>query len=85
MNKKGQTEFFFLFMVGITMFILGFALSSVLITNNSQVRSTLGCSNSSISTDQKVTCGVIDIIAPAIIGIIFGLAGLAFGAKLRGY
>ena len=84
-NKKGQIGFFFLLMIGITMFILAFALSSALVTSNSQARSNMDCNNESISVDQKITCGVVDIIAPWVIGLIVGLGGVAFGAKLTGY
>lgn len=84
MNKQGQTGIFFLFMIFVVVFILGFALASPLITNSNAVRSTLNCSNSSIDTSQKVTCTTIDITAPWIIGVIFGLGGLALGAKLLG-
>lgn len=84
LTKKGQTGIFFLFMVGILMFILGFALASPLITNSNTVRTNLDCSNSSIDVGQKVTCGVVDVVAPWIIGLIFGFAGMAIGAKLIG-
>ena len=84
-NKKGQMGMFFLFMIGVVMFIIGLSLSSVLVSSNNQVRTNMDCSNTTISTDRKVTCGVVDVIAPLVIGTIFGLAGLAFGAKLTGY
>lgn len=85
LNNRGQAMgFFFLLMVGIVMFILGFALASPLVKSSAQAMTNLDCNNSSISTDQKVTCGVVDIIAPWVIGIIFGMGGLVLGSKLIG-
>lgn len=81
-DRHAQTSFFFLFMIGIVLFILAFALASPLMTNSNQVRTNLNCSNSSISTDQKVTCGIVDITTPWLIGLILALGGVAFTAKL---
>ena len=81
LNKKGQS-IFFLFMIAIVLFILGFALAPALVTSSSSVTSTLGCSNQSIEAYQKVHCGVIDIVAPWITGLILGLGGMAFAAKI---
>jgi len=83
LNKRGQTGFFYLIMIGITMFIIGFALANVLVTNNTQVRTNLDCGNESIDTSQQVTCTMVDIVAPWFIGLIFGLGGLALGAKIQ--
>lgn len=84
MNNRGQAGYFYLMMIGIVLFILGFELASALVTNSTNVRTNLDCGNSSISVDQKVTCGVVDIIAPLVTGLIFGLGGIAFGAKIVG-
>lgn len=84
MNKKGQMGFFFLFMIGITLFIVGFSLAPALIKSSDSTRSNLNCSNSSIDPSQKVTCGVVDIIAPWVTGLILGFGGMALGAKLIG-
>lgn len=83
-NNKGQTGVFFLFMIGIVLFILGFSLASPLAISSAQAMGNLNCSNSSISTDTKVLCGVIDITAPFMVGIIMGLAGMVLCAKLIG-
>jgi len=82
--KKGQTGFFFLFMVGVTLFAIGFNLISALVKNNNQVMDNLGCNNSSIDTSKKITCTTIDLIAPWVGGLIFGLAGMVLISKLTG-
>lgn len=84
LNKKAQTGLFFLLMIGIVMFILAFALASPLIDTSNSARENLNCSNLSIQTYQKVTCGVVDIVSPWMIGLILGLGGMALGAKLVG-
>jgi hypothetical protein len=81
LNKRGQ-GIFFLFMISIVMFILGFSLTPVLVTNASSVMSNMNCSNASITTDFKVTCQVIDLSSALVGGIIFALGGLALGAKI---
>lgn len=70
-------------MIGIVIFILAFALSSALIKNSSQVRDNMDCGNSSISTDRKVTCTVVDTIAPFVVGLIFGIGGIALTSRLE--
>lgn len=81
-NKKAQTGIFYLLMIGVIMFIIGFELTHVFVTNNQQVRDNMDCNNDSIETYQKVTCGVVDIIAPFVVGLIFGLGGIVFGARI---
>lgn len=81
MNKKGQ-GFFFLLMIGVVMFILGFALAKPLISTSSDVRTNMNCSNTSLSTDQKVNCGVVDIISPWFVGLVLGLGGMVITSKL---
>lgn len=83
-SKKGQTGFFFLFMIGVTMFILGFALATPLVTTSNEVRANMDCGNQSIDISKKVTCGVLDIIAPWFVGVVLALAGMAIGAKIIG-
>ena len=81
-NKKGMIAPFFLIMIGIMMFILSFALISPLITNSNAVQSTMGCNNVSIETYVKITCGIIDISSPFLIGIIMALGGIAITSRL---
>jgi flagellar basal body-associated protein FliL len=81
-NKKAQTGIFFLLMVGIVMFILGWALAPAFVSSGNLARTNLDCSNVSIDTSQKITCGVVDIVAPFLTGIIFAFAGITITAKL---
>lgn len=81
MNSKGQYGIFFPFMIGITMFILGFALAPALVTNAANVMGVLACSTTTV-TATKIVCGIVDVSAPWIVGLIMGLGGLALGAKL---
>ena len=81
-KKKGQAGTFFMFMIAVTMFILGFQIASTLITNNIQVMNNMDCFNASISTHQKITCTVLDVSVPFVVGVIFALGGLAFGSKV---
>lgn len=81
MNVKAQTGSFFTLMIAIVMFIIGFNLGSALVTNNSAVMTSLGCS-SSPATWLHITCTVVDIIAPFFMAILLGLSGLIIGAKV---
>lgn len=80
MNKKAQTGLFLTMMIGIVLFILGFALAPALVNNSSQVMVNMGCSENP-ETWLHITCTLVDIVAPWVIGLIMCLAGLAFGAK----
>lgn len=84
LSKRGQTGLFFLMMIGIIMFIIGLALAKPLVTNANQVMSNMDCNNASIDTSTKITCGVIDISSPFVVGIILALAGMTLGARLIG-
>ena len=81
-GKSGQTGMFFLFMIAIVLFILGFGLASTLVTNSTQVRSNMDCSNVSIDTSQKIGCTLIDLSSPFLIGILLAIGGIVFSAKL---
>lgn len=80
-NKKGQFQPFYLLMIAIILFILGFALAPSLTISSAGISSDMNCSNTSISTDDKVTCTVIDLIAPTIIGLVFAFGGMALFAR----
>jgi hypothetical protein len=82
LNKRGQEGIFFMFMIGIVIIILSLALATPLIKSSNQVRTTMDCDNSSISTDRKVSCGVTDIVTPTFTAILLGLGALGFGAKV---
>jgi len=84
LSKRGQTGIFFLVMIGIVVFILGLALAKPIIQNSTQVMTNMDCSNTSINTYTKVTCGVIDVSSPFIISIILALGGMFLTAKLMG-
>ena len=83
MNKRGQTGMFFLLMIGIVMFIIGSALSSALIKSNQNARDNMDCQNLSISTYKKVTCTVVDVVTPFVVGLIFALGGVALTSRLE--
>lgn len=83
LNNKAQViGMFFLFMAGIIIFILAFALAPTFKNSSDTSRANMNCNNASISTDQKVVCTTIDISTPMIVAIILGLGTVAFGAKL---
>jgi len=80
MNKRGF-GIFFLLMMGVVFFILGLALAPALkdTVQESTNVSYLDCSNSSISDQNKAVCTSLEIMTPAYIGVIFGLAALILG------
>jgi hypothetical protein len=84
MNKKAQFEPFYFFMIGIIIFLLTFALTGSLIKNSDKVRVDMDCSNSSIQTTEKISCTVVDTVAPFFLGIIITLASMVFLAKVVG-
>jgi len=84
MNKKAQTSAFFLFMVGVIIFIITFNLASPLIKSSDKIRGDMDCSNSSIATTEKISCTVVDTVAPFFLAILVGLGGMALTAKLVG-
>lgn len=84
LNKKAQSQPFFLFMIGVIIFLLVFGLVGSLIKNSNKVRSDMDCGNSSISTQDKINCTTVDVVAPFILAVIIGLAGVAFTARLIG-
>ena len=84
MNKKGQFQPFFLFMIGVILFILVFKLASPIVKSSNLVQNRMDCDNESISTGQKISCTVVDTTAPFIFAILIGLAAMAFTSKLLG-
>jgi hypothetical protein len=82
-SKKGQYPFF-LFMIGVIIFLVAFQFAGPLVKSSAQVMSGMDCGNSSISTGQKISCTTVDIVAPFIIALLLGLGGVAFTAKLMG-
>ena len=83
-NKKGQSQPFFLFMIGVIIFIIALALATPLIRNSEKVMGEMDCSNSSISTTEKISCTVTDTVAPFILAILIGLGAVALTARLMG-
>ena len=84
MDKVGQFQPFFLLMVGITIFLISFTLVSSLINTSNLVRSSMDCSNSSISRSEKINCAVTDMVSPFIFAVILGAGATAITAKLLG-
>lgn len=80
MNKKGQTVFYF-FMIGVIIFLLTFGLASSLIKNSDKVRVDMDCSNTSISTTEKISCTTVDLVAPFFLAILIGVGGTILLAK----
>ena len=84
MNRKGQFQPFYLFMLGVIIFIIVLSLAVPLIRTSNISRTQLDCSNSSISASQQINCTVVDTIAPFIILVIIGIGAIAFGSKVMG-
>jgi len=84
MNKKGQYQPFFLLMVGIIIFLIAFSLAGAFVKTMAQTQDNLNCSNSNLTTFQKINCTTTDMIAPFVLAIIIGLGGTALTAKLMG-
>lgn len=85
MNKKGQGGFpFYFFMVGVIIFLLTFGLASSLIKNSDKVRVDMNCSNTSISTTEKISCTTVDIVAPFFLAILITMGGLIMLSKVMG-
>jgi len=80
-NKKGQFQPFYLFMIAVIIFIAGFALASPLVHSSHQVRTDMNCSSSNLTTGQRVSCTTVDIIPAWVIGLILSIGGTAFAAK----
>ena len=81
LNKRGQTQVFFILMMGIIFFILGLALTPAISQTNSEVTNTaeLNCSLDNLTKVQKSVCVQTDMFAPYYLGILLGLAGLILG------
>jgi hypothetical protein len=84
MNKKGQFPVFYLFMIGVIIFLLTFGIASSLVKNSDQVSTDMDCSNVSISTTEKISCTVVDTVVPFFLAIIIGLGGMVMVAKVAG-
>ncbi len=85
MNKKAQSQPFFLFMIGVIIFLIVLSLAVPLINSSDISRNQLDCSNSSISTSQKINCTVVDIATPFLILLVIGTGAIALGSKLMGW
>jgi hypothetical protein len=82
MNTRGQTPVFYLFMVGVIIFLVTFGLSSSMVTNSSQVYQSMDCDNSSISTTEHITCTTIDLVAPFFLSILTAIGGMILLSKV---
>jgi len=85
MNKKAQSQPFFLFMIGVIIFLIVLSLAVPLINSSDISRNQLDCSNSAISTSQKINCTVVDIATPFLILLVIGTGAIALGSKLMGW
>ena len=81
LNKKGQFQPFYLFMIAVIIFIVGFSLASPLVNSSHQVRTDMNCSSANLTTGQRVSCTTVDIIPAWVIGLILSIGGTAFAAK----
>lgn len=77
-------KLFYIFMITITLFILGIALAGPLNSISGEQRSTseLNCSDDSISMYKKGACTQIDLMPALLVGSILGLAGAVVGGKV---
>jgi len=88
LNKSGQT-FLFGFMLSLTIIILALALAFPLRESadtamNASTDTNLGmdCSNSSISSFDKISCYAIDLSPFYFFGSLICIAGIIMGAKI---
>ena len=82
LNKRAQTNIFFILMMGIVFFVLGMALTPVIYgaSNEATNKPELNCSLTNLTTVQQSTCTQIDMFAPLFMGTIFGLAAMLITA-----
>lgn len=83
MNKLGQSQPFFLFMIGVIVLLLAFALAGSLTKTMADTGTNLNCSHIT-TTSQKINCSVTDMIAPFFLALIIGLGIVALTSKLIG-
>jgi len=81
MNKKSQI-IFFAFMMAIVIIVLALGLIYSVKEAKDNARTSLDCTNTSISDYDKATCLITDISLPYFIGGLFALAGLIIGARI---
>jgi len=88
MNKRGQV-IFYVFMLGIVLFVLALALTPVVKifvddSRNTTTETRLGmdCDNSSISNFQQAQCLIVDFTLPYFLIALLGLAAVVFGARV---
>jgi len=88
MNTKGSVIIYGM-MLGVLIIFLGLALGPSLQkitddTMNATSGDTLGldCTNTSISTFDKLTCNAVDITLPYFIGTVILIGGLIVTAKI---
>lgn len=74
MNRKGG-GFFFGITIGIFIFIVGVLLIPFFTDDITTVRTSLDCTNMSISNGTKLTCLQIDLLVPYLIVFFVSLAG----------
>ena len=87
-SKRGQT-FLFGFMLSLTIIILALALAFPLRQSadtamNASTDTNLGmdCSNSSISSFNKITCYAVDLSPFYLVGTLIMIAGIVIGSKI---
>jgi hypothetical protein len=79
-NKRGGT-FLLVLMLSVTFFILGLALAPPLTQLVNEKLIEQSCTT---ATDSFIRggCLLMDLITPAFVGVVFGVAGALIGAKV---
>lgn len=83
MDKLGQSQPFFLFMIGVIILLLTFALAGSLTKTMKDTMTNLNCA-SATTTSQKINCSVTDMVAPFFLALLIGLGIVALTSKLIG-
>ena len=72
MNKRGS--FFFGFAIGLFIFVMGVLFIPFLTDDITTTRTSLDCTNTSITGGEMITCLEVDIITPYLIWFFISVA-----------
>lgn len=76
LNKKAQiNSLYFAVIIGIMIFMVGMIFLNFLKPEITRARTSLDCTNSSITDGTKATCLIVDSVMPYIILLILSVAG----------
>ena len=82
-NKKGQfVGIAFVFMVAVISLLVVLDFATPLFKTSNSVQSQMNCSNSSLTTNQKISCTTTDISIPIFLAICLGIVGVILGSKI---